>query len=501
MPPYPITTILMLTQDAENVSAFILYVSIFGSLISLGYLWYYFFYSKRNPIQLRVPIYPFFQSAGRTATEMVQTSNDKDTSSLLAYLINMAQLTSTEFEEMVGEALKRRGCSDMQNIAHESNKGWEITGVDKKGQLTYIRVIYSDKKIERSIVEKFHSAKATGKSRRAIIATNSTFTEQAGKYALEVNIELLGGQELRELCYAFIDDAPHSDKLTRPINRASLELDLQQFIDQAIFSFPNPPSTFISDTKMSPITFSPLQFYQFKLWKQFANSTRSWIWNLNFPDHLLVNHPTQKWHVVENRQQTVTMDLGPLTKHLEKEGLQFSINPAPQIKKLSTVKEIVQQTTSTEQSYKDGNNQQCNQVCTAQLSDIEILTSATFWGSMVDFKVKIGHDSTIELRLHEGKVSQILSQNENLGETLLDKTTILCQDCQKLAAPAKYFRNLTYCPGCGKVLCEDCGNWCSDCLTQITAGEKEKKKNPEAIKKLKKTFQEWQMDQDSNEGQ
>ena len=90
---------------------------------------------------------------------------------------------------MVGEALKRRGCSDMQNIAHESNKGWEITGVDKKGRLTYIRVIYSDKEIERSIVEKFHSAKATGKSRRDIIATNSTFTEQAGKYALEVSIE------------------------------------------------------------------------------------------------------------------------------------------------------------------------------------------------------------------------------------------------------------------------------------------------------------------------
>ena len=114
----------MLMQDAENRSAVILYVSVFASLILLGSIWYFFFYSKRNALQLHVPIYPFFQNAGRTAIELAQTSNGKDTSSLLAYLSNLNQLTSIEFEEMVGEALKRRGCSDMRKIAHESDKGW-----------------------------------------------------------------------------------------------------------------------------------------------------------------------------------------------------------------------------------------------------------------------------------------------------------------------------------------------------------------------------------------
>jgi hypothetical protein len=54
---------------------------------------------------------------------MIQASNGKDTSSLLAYLINIDLLTPTEFEEMVGEALRRRCCSDCRT---------QITAGDKE---------------------------------------------------------------------------------------------------------------------------------------------------------------------------------------------------------------------------------------------------------------------------------------------------------------------------------------------------------------------------------
>ena len=365
--------------------------------------------------------------------------------------------------------------------------------MDKIGRLTYIRVIYASEKIDKSIVDNFHAAKATGKAQRAMIATNSEFTEQAAEYALEVNIELMGGRELRELCQAFIDDAPRSDKATRPINRASLDLEIAQFMDQALFSFPKPPSTFISISKISPITFSPLQFYHFSFWQQFSNNSRTWVWDMNYPDHILVHSPEEKWDVVENRELSITMDLDLLTKSLEKEGMQYSINPAPPVKKLSKVKESIRQATTTEKSYKDQNNQQQTQVCSVNVADIEVKTSATFWSSCVDMHVNLGPEMDIELQLHEGKVSQVISQTPNEGTNLLDKTTIICQECQKITKPAKYFRNLTSCPGCGKVLCEDCGPWCSNCLRQITAGEKEKRKNPAAIKKLKEAFQEWQL--------
>ncbi len=301
-----------------------------------------------------------------------------------------------------------------------------------------------------------------------------------------------------------IDRASRSDKLTRPINRTSLELGFHEFIDRSMFSYPDPPSKFLSDISSSKITFSPFQFYQFNLWHQFTNRTRSWIWDMKYSDHLLVNHPTQKWQIVENRPQSVYTDLDQVTEIIEREGFKYSINPAPKTIELSTVKEIIQQTTSTEKSFKDQNNRRRSQVCTADISKINVQASTIFWGSSVDMKAKIGDDIDIELQLHEGKVSKVLNQNQNKIEGLLDKTTVICQECKKITLPVKYFRNLDYCQTCGKVLCDSCGHtevklvvlkthWCSECWSQSEVDEKEKKKNKEALKKLKSSFREWQI--------
>ena len=116
-------------------------------------------------------------------------------------------------------------------------------------------------------------------------------------------------------------------------------------------------------------------------------------------------------------------------------------------------------------------------------------------------KAKIGKDTVLELQLHNGKVCKIV--NQDLNAKLLDKTTIMCQECQQIAAPAKYFRKLDFCLACGKVLCKNCGHtetklitlkshWCSDCWTQIQGNEKAKKKNKDAIKILKNSFTQWQ---------
>ena len=299
-----------------------------------------------------------------------------------------------------------------------------------------------------------------------------------------------------------IDEASRSDKLTRPINRTTLELGFHEFIDRSMYSYPDPPSNFLSDITSSKITFSPFQFYQFDLWQQFTNRTRSWVWDMNYPDHILVNYPTQNWNVVENRPQCAFTDLDQLTEIVESEGLKCSISPAPQINKLSTVKEIIQQTTSAEKSFKDQNNHRSSKFCTADLSNINIKTSRVFWGSIVNMKAKIGDNTEIELQLHEGKVSGVLNQNKD--ESLLNKTTVICQECKKITTPVKYFRNLDYCHACGKVLCDTCGHlevkfvalkthWCSECWSQIKMNRKEKKKNKNAISKLKNSFIDWQI--------
>ena len=124
--------------------------------------------------------------------------------------------------------------------------------------------------------------------------------------------------EFRELCQNIIDKAPRPDKRTISINQASLTSELHQFIDRAMFSYPNPSSTFISETHSSKITFSPHLFYQFNLWQQFADNTRFWVWDMDYPDHLLVKHPSQEWCVVENRQQRKFTDLDHLTEILNK---------------------------------------------------------------------------------------------------------------------------------------------------------------------------------------
>ncbi|MCK5347613.1 MAG: restriction endonuclease, partial [Candidatus Heimdallarchaeota archaeon] len=439
-------------------------------------------------------------SAGRSATEMIRPSNTIDTSSLLAYLSNIGQLTKSEFKEMVVEVFKHKGWKDIKTTLVVTDERWNITGLDETGGLTYVKV-NSDENgdpIDLPTVQAFHSVKMSRKALRAIFIANSEFTDQATEYALEVKIELINKKKLREMGQHILDGAPQSDKRTRPINNASLKLELQQFVDRSMFSFPEPPSTFIATIIPSTITFSPLQFYQFKLWHQFTNTTRSWIWDMNYPDNFLVDHLIQNWLVVEKQQQSEYTDLEPLTKALEEEGLQCSINPAPQIKKLSDVKAIIKQVTTTTKFYKDQSNQKSSQTCTADMADIEVLTSATYWSSCMYANVIIGQAMEYQFQLHEGKVSQVLSQNQNKDGNILDKTTVVCQECHTLAAPAKYFRNLTYCSACGKVLCEKCGHkegkhWCSDCWEKINAGKQEKKQNKELIKKLKQAFHEWQI--------
>lgn len=295
---------------------------------------------------------------------------------------------------------------------------------------------------------------------------------------------------------------PPFDKLTRPINKRSLELEFHEFIDRAIFSYPNPPSKFLSDISYSKIKFTPFQFYQFNLWHQFANRTRTWVWDMKYDNHLLVNHPTQNWLIVENRPKTVWMDLDQLTDIIEKEGFKYSIDTAPKKNEISTVKEIIQQTTTIEKEFKDQNNQKRRMVCTADISEINVQFSSIYWGSSVEMKGKIGEDIDIKLQLHEGKVSKVLNQNKI--DSLLDKTTILCQECHKITKSVKYFRNLNYCQSCGKVLCNSCGHkeiklialkthWCSECWSNIKNNEKKKKKNKEAINKLKSSFLDWQI--------
>jgi len=222
---------------------------------------------------------------------------------------------------------------------------------------------------------------------------------------------------------------------------------------------------------------------------------------MEYPDHILINHLTPNWHVIENHQQSKTIDLASQTKILQEEGLDYSILSSPQIITLPKVREIIRQTTTIEKSYKGLNNQLETKICSPDLSNIDVRTSKIYWGSHFDATVRIGPNTEIELQLHEGTISQVL--NQDLRANIVNKTTILCQECQSLVAPVKYFRDLDYCEACGKVLCGKCGHteikfgplkshWCSECWSQIKENTDAKKNDKVAIKKLKKAFSEWQ---------
>ncbi|MHA1476521.1 MAG: hypothetical protein ACTSQ5_15215, partial [Promethearchaeota archaeon] len=77
MVPSSIIYLPMLILQAET-RAVILYVSIFASLVILGYIWYLLFHSNRKEIQIQVPIYPFFQSVGGTAEEKINGTLQSD---------------------------------------------------------------------------------------------------------------------------------------------------------------------------------------------------------------------------------------------------------------------------------------------------------------------------------------------------------------------------------------------------------------------------------------
>ncbi len=489
----------MALNEAQKL---LIYAVAFAVMTLIGTILYRLLNTNAKKIKIQVPLYPFFQSAGSVFEEKASHSPiTKDTSSLYAYLINIDQLTSFEFENMVVDALEHKGWTNLQSKSNSNNSKWDIAGLDDSRLLTYVGVLYSDE-VGLSSVQEFNAKKLTGKSQRTIMVTNSKFSDQAIEYAREVNIDLIDGQAFRELCQHIIDDAPRLDQLTRPINQTSIEQEIDRFIDQAMFSYPKPSSAFITKKISSKIIFTPYQFYPFRLWQQFSNHTRSWMWDMEYPDHILINHHAPKWHVIENHQQSKTTDLASLAKIIEKEGLDFSILPSPQIITLPKVKEIIQQTTTVEKSFKGQNNQQETKICTAELSNIDVRTSTIFWGSHFDTEVKIGANTEIKLQLHEGTVSQVL--NQDLSEKILNRTTMLCQECQSLIIPVKYFRDLDYCETCGKVLCEKCGHteskfgpikshWCSECWAQINQNAMEKKKNIEVLKKLKRAFYEWQM--------
>ncbi len=481
------------------------YLVAFALATALGLILYHLFHSDREEIQLEVPGYPFFQSASCSAAErIIHPTNAGNTSALYACLCNIDNLTPDEFEGMVVESFILKGCRNIQSISHSNKRGWDITGLDDAGRLTHVKVSYDSNysnKVERPMLEKFQTAILTGRSQRALFVTNSEFTDQAKEYAREVKIDLMNGSNFRELCQQILDRSPRSDKLTKPINRTSLELETHQFIDRAIFSYPNSSSTFISGISSSKIKYSPYQYYQFGLYEQFSDNRRAWSWDMDYKDHILANLPSLKWHVIENCQLSKTAGLDELTKTLEEEGLGYSVDGAPHINKISTVKEIIQKATTAEISYRDQitrTRQHYSKVCTADVSNINVWASATYWGSVVDMKAKIGSnpENELELQLHEGKVSKVL--NLDKFEDLLDKSTVICQECQKITASVKYFRILDYCQSCGKVLCEKCGHieskshWCSECWSQIEEGGKEKKKNKDAISNLKSSFDEWQ---------
>ncbi|TFH28763.1 MAG: hypothetical protein E4G98_04895, partial [Promethearchaeota archaeon] len=113
---------------------FLIYLSAFALATILGIIFYSLFHSNRKEIQLEIPKYPFFHSAGRTNVDgITHSATTGNTSALYAFIFNIDKLTADEFEDMVVEVFKHKVWANVQSTqktSHLKEKGWNITGLD-----------------------------------------------------------------------------------------------------------------------------------------------------------------------------------------------------------------------------------------------------------------------------------------------------------------------------------------------------------------------------------
>lgn len=420
-----------------------------------------------------------------------------DISNLSYYLNQFDELNPQEFEDMVAVMLRCKGWTNVNVTSRTVDKGRDIIGNDQKGRKSYVEVKQHQKKIGRPVIQKLHSIMIAEKGDKGMVVSTSDFSPEAMEYARNLNIKLMNGKKFIETCEYLIRDAPRSDSLCTPINIDGFLKKIYEIFDSNIFTYPQPASTYIQKAKFLPFNYFPNLIVIASVDQDFQNKSGSFYYHMHIPKTPFIF--SEEGELLNDKFANVkfehTIDLKNIEKILSKKEIPFQKKAQPSINR-DKLKRYVQRTCTTKRQYRGQNNQVYTRTCKPTLANIEIYQIFKYWQLFTALDIKI--DKFTKLRF-------LIKDNEITGAKCLDyptknvspKEVRMCQTCQALIFKGALKKKSHSCQECGMIICPDCvyqeksQYWCKNCAEKLKHENISKKKNKEALKALKKEYQNW----------
>ncbi len=109
------------------------------------------------------------------------------------------QLTWKEFEELVGEAYRRKGYAVRENESAGSDGGIDLR-LEKNGKVTLVQCKqWRNTKVGVDKVRELYGIQMSEKADKSILVTSGFFTQEAKNFAADKPIDLVSGDQLLEL--------------------------------------------------------------------------------------------------------------------------------------------------------------------------------------------------------------------------------------------------------------------------------------------------------------
>jgi restriction system protein len=135
-------------------------------------------------------------------------------------LASIRQLSWKEFEELLGEAFRRKGYRVRENAGSGPDGGIDLT-IERKGRVYLVQCKqYRAFKVDVRMVREMLGLVTAQQAQGAIIATSGDFTREAADFAEDKPIELLDGTKLAELIALVQAHSPTRQNQASPLHPA-----------------------------------------------------------------------------------------------------------------------------------------------------------------------------------------------------------------------------------------------------------------------------------------
>lgn len=150
---------------------------------------------------------PFSYLDSRRKRKLLNKQSDLD---------SIRSLSWKEFEELVGEAYRRKGYSVIENHGVGSDGGIDLR-LNKVGNLFLVQCKrWKTQKVDVRVVREMYGLMTAERASGAIIITSGLFTQDARTFAEDKPIDLIEGYQLAELIKSAQQSSAHTQKLEEP---------------------------------------------------------------------------------------------------------------------------------------------------------------------------------------------------------------------------------------------------------------------------------------------